>query len=178
MRRGAMLVVIGLFKLAKGTLLVAFALALLRVGHDGLAAALAQWATHLHIDPDGHYFGGAVRAIAAVDARQLELVRAGLVVYGAVFLAEGAGLVLRQRWAEYVTVVVTGSFIPLELYEVARRPDGIRVAVWLVNVAIVWYLARGLRPGLPRRSRQARSRWAARRAGGRGTGGGFGGAPR
>ncbi len=38
-----------------------------------------------------------------------------------------------------------GSFIPLELSEIARRPDVARAALCLVNVAIVWYLAPGLR---------------------------------
>jgi len=140
-----MLAAIGLFKLTKGTLLVALALELLRVGRDGLAGVLAQWATRLHIDPDGRYFGRALQAIAALDWRQLELARAGLFVYGALFLTEGTGLVLRKRWAEYFTVIVTGSLIPLEVYEIARRLDGLRITVCLLNVAIVWYLARGLR---------------------------------
>ncbi|PYN77642.1 MAG: hypothetical protein DMD96_23070 [Candidatus Rokuibacteriota bacterium] len=67
--------------------------------------------------------------------------------YSALFLSEGIGLLLRKRWAEYFTVIVTGSLIPLELYEIARRPTGVRVAVSLLNVSIVWYLARGLRRG-------------------------------
>jgi len=140
-----MLSVIGLFKLTKGALVVALALGLLRLGQEGLAGALARWATRLHFDPDGRHFARAVGAIAALDGQQLRVVSAVLCVYGALFLTEGTGLVLRRRWAEYFTVIVTGSFIPLELYEIARRPDAIRVAVCLVNVAIVWYLARGLR---------------------------------
>ena len=67
--------------------------------------------------------------------------------YSALFLSEGIGLLLRKRWAEYFTVIVTGSLILLELYEIARRPTGVRVAVSLLNVSIVWYLARGLRRG-------------------------------
>ena len=42
---------------------------------------------------------------------------------------------------------MTGSFVPLELYESARRPGALRIAVLLVNLAIVWYLARSLRRG-------------------------------
>jgi hypothetical protein len=58
-------------------------------------------------------------------------------------------LLLRKRWAEYVTLAVTASFIPLELYEILRHPDAIRVAIGLVNVTIVWYLARGLARRMP-----------------------------
>ena len=99
----------------------------------------------MHVDPDGRYFGRAVAWIAVLDDHRLQVVDAGPLAYGALFLAEGIGLVLRQRWGEYVTVIVTGFFIPLELYEITRHPDRIRVAVALVNVAIVWCLARGLR---------------------------------
>src|SRR6267378_8504451 len=59
----AMLMVIGIFKLLKGALVVALALGVLRLGQEGLAGALAQWATRLHIDQDGRHFARAVRAI-------------------------------------------------------------------------------------------------------------------
>jgi len=149
-----MLVLIGVFKLAKGILVVALALNLLRAGPEGLVADATRWATRLHIDPDGRHFGRLVHAVAGLDGRRLQVAGAALFAYGALFLIEGTGLVLRRRWAEYFTVIVTGSFIPLELYEITRRPDGIRVAVCLVNVAIVWYLARGLRRMRPRTVRR------------------------
>ena len=41
----------------------------------------------------------------------------------------------------------TASLIPVDLYAIARRADWIRVAVTLINVGIVWYLARGLGQG-------------------------------
>ena len=70
-------------------------------------------------------------------------------------LTEGTGLLLRQRWAEYFTVVVTGSFIPLELYELARHVTVLRLIVIGINVAIVWYLIAALRRGGTERARQA-----------------------
>src|SRR5882724_10745507 len=135
-----MLSVIGLFKLTKGALVVALALGLLRLGQEGLAGALARWATRLHFDPDGRHFARAVGAIAALDGQQLRVVSAVLCVYGALFLTEGTGLVLRRRWAEYFTVIVTGSFIPLELYEISRHVSTTRLTIVGINVAVVWYL--------------------------------------
>ena len=49
------------------------------------------------------------------------------------------GLLLRQR-AEYLTVIATGLLLPLEVYEIARRPNALRVAVLLANLAILAYL--------------------------------------
>jgi uncharacterized membrane protein (DUF2068 family) len=143
--RAAVLRIIGLIKLAKGGLLVAAGLELLRVGQNGVGSALAGSAMRFHVDPDGRYVRRAVQSIAGLDGHHLEVVSTGLVAYGALFLLEGTGLVLRKRWGEYVTILITGSFIPLELYEIMRHPDWIRAAVAFVNIAIVWYLARGLR---------------------------------
>lgn len=146
------LVVIGAFKLAKGLVLIALGLGLLGLGHDNVADLVESGAAQLHVDPDDRYLGRAVQAILALDERRLKAVTAGLFVYAAVFLTEGVGLLLRKRWAEYFTAIVTGSLIPLELYEVWRHPGAVRVAVLLGNVAIVWYLAQRLR----RRRRRSR----------------------
>ena len=55
---------------------------------------------------------------------------------------EGIGLWLRQYWAEWFTVIATGSLIPLELYETLLRFGWIKLATLLANVAIVAYLVR------------------------------------
>ena len=52
---------------------------------------------------------------------------------------------LRRRWAEYLTVVATGSLLPLELYEVARKFSVLRVGVLAINLAIVAYVIARLR---------------------------------
>ena len=54
--------------------------------------------------------------------------------------AEGIGLLLHRRWAEYLTVVATGLLMPPEVYEIAQKPNALRVAVLVVNVAILVYL--------------------------------------
>lgn len=144
---GGTLVVIGVFKLVKGVLLLVLAVGLVRLGHDDLADLVARWTTQLHIDPEGRHLGRAVQALAALDDRRLRAITAGMVVYAAVFLTEGIGLLLRKRWAEYFTAILTGSLVPLEFYELARHPGGVRVAVLVANVAIVWYLVRRLRRG-------------------------------
>src|SRR5262249_6931006 len=78
--------------------------------------------------------------LSLVPPRTLEAVSAGTAVYAILLLTEGVGLWLQQRWAEYFTVVVTASLIPLELYEVAGRPTVTNFAVLGSNIAIVAYL--------------------------------------
>ena len=64
--------------------------------------------------------------------------------FGYAFLmgTEGIALYLRRPWARWFTIIATSSLIPLELYEIARRPHLTRVAVLVANVAIVAYLWR------------------------------------
>jgi len=86
---------------------------------------------------------GPVRLIQnALNARQhtLVLVAAGVLAYGALQLLEGLGLWLMRRWGEYVAVVGTAVFIPLEVYELVERVTWLRVAAMVVNVAAVIYI--------------------------------------
>jgi uncharacterized membrane protein (DUF2068 family) len=135
---------IGGFKLAKGLLLLALGVGALRLLHQDVGDVLASWTAQLHVDPENRYVDRALSVLWSLDERKLKAIGAGTFVYAALLLTEGTGLLLRQRWAEYFTVIVTGSFIPLELYELAKHVTLTRLVVIAINVLIVWYLVRRL----------------------------------
>jgi uncharacterized membrane protein (DUF2068 family) len=60
--------------------------------------------------------------------------------YAAVFAVEGVGLWMEKRWAEWLTVIITSSLIPLELWEIFYRPTIGKVLILLANIAVVAYL--------------------------------------
>lgn len=62
--------------------------------------------------------------------------------YAAVFATEGIGLWLRKHWAEWFTVIATGSLVPFEIYETLHAFGWLKLLVLLANVAIVIYLVR------------------------------------
>jgi uncharacterized membrane protein (DUF2068 family) len=62
--------------------------------------------------------------------------------YAAIFATEGTGLWLRKHWAEWFTVIATGSLIPFEVYEIFHKFNVLKVGALLANVAIVVYLVR------------------------------------
>lgn len=70
----------------------------------------------------------------------LLLVAAGVLAYAILQYAEGIGLWLLKRWGEYVAVVGTSAFIPLEVYELVDKATWFKVVLFLVNVAAVFYL--------------------------------------
>ena len=64
-----------------------------------------------------------------------------LILYALIEGAEGVGLAMRRRWAEYLIVFATGLLIPYEVWEVVHKVTLFRVGSLALNIAIVAYLA-------------------------------------
>lgn len=144
---------IALFKLIKALLLVAIALGALSLRRHG---PLDPWIHALLFDPHGRYVHRALERISGLDARQLDEIALGSMVYAAVFAVEGVGLMLRRSWAEVLTLLITTSFIPLEVYELVAHRTWLKLGVIAANLAIVVYLVRRLRRERRPRREQAR----------------------
>jgi uncharacterized membrane protein (DUF2068 family) len=132
---------IGLFKLFKGISLLIVGFGLLKLLHRDIGTVVDHWIEVLRVDPDNRFVHRALLRIFNVTPKQLKELSAGTFLYAGIFLTEGTGLVLRKHWAEYMTLISTGLFIPLEVYEIYRHFTWVKVAVTVVNVLIVWYLA-------------------------------------
>lgn len=61
-------------------------------------------------------------------------------IYALLFTTEGVGLWAGWRWAEWLTVVMTASLIPLEAIELVRHLLWTRAAILIANLAILAYL--------------------------------------
>jgi uncharacterized membrane protein (DUF2068 family) len=142
--RDALIRLIGVFKLVKALLLIAVGIGALslRHNHDG---AIGGWIHALVFDPHGRLFHEAIEKVSGLDTRQLAGIAIGSLVYAAVFAVEGVGLLLRRGWAEVLTVIITTSFIPLEIYELIEHGSWRKIGVIVVNALIVVYLVRRLR---------------------------------
>jgi uncharacterized membrane protein (DUF2068 family) len=139
--RGDRLVgVIGVFKLMKSAVLGVLGVSgLLGLPERFVRPALRalQWTGAM----SGHHAvrGAIVKLLSTSDQALRDLSIAGL-CYAAVFAVEGVGLIRRRRWAEWLTVAVTASFMPLEIYELVRHPGAGKVVALAINAAIVAYL--------------------------------------
>lgn len=141
-RGDRVVVLIGVFKLLKSVLLIAIGAAALRgVPAAALERALdaSGWTGAL----SGHRtVRVAVVKLLSMDAHTLRDLGIACLCYAAVFLVEGVGLLRRRRWAEWLTVVVTVSFIPVEVYELVRHRGAGELAALAINAAIAVYLVR------------------------------------
>jgi uncharacterized membrane protein (DUF2068 family) len=82
----------------------------------------------------------SIENVLHAKSSTLNLVASGLLFYGALQVLEGVGLWSLKRWGEYVAVVGTTLFVPLEVYELTEKISWLKVAVLAINVAAVLYL--------------------------------------
>ena len=116
-RRNRVIAVIGVFKLVKAALLITLGIAGLAAVPSDLAHRVRHFASWLGISPGRHALAHFLGKLSAFDDHMARKLAVASLCYAAVFLVEGIGLLSRQRWAEWLTVVVTASFIPIEIYE-------------------------------------------------------------
>jgi uncharacterized membrane protein (DUF2068 family) len=131
---------IGWFKIVKGVLLLITVLGLVSLLHRDVATVIEKWIRTLRFDPENKFAHALLAKVGPWDDHSREIVGAGTLAYAALFLTEGIGLLLRERWAEYLTAIATGSFIPFELYILFHEATVMKGLLLAVNVAIVWYL--------------------------------------
>ena len=136
---------IALFKLLKGVLLIALGVAALKLLHKDLASLVENWVGVLGLDQNSRFVGRALLAAAALTPNRVRDLIVGSFLYGGLFLTEGIGLWMLKRWAMWFTVIITGSFLPLEIYELARHPTVGKVGILVVNLLFAVYLARRIR---------------------------------
>lgn len=112
-------------------------------GLDGVANWVIE---QFNLDSGSSFLRHAAYALVlrfmGISHGSLEELAAGLFIYGAIEGSEAVGLVLRRRWAEYLVVLATAFFIPLEVLELAAKPTFLKAATLIINVVVVVYLVR------------------------------------
>jgi len=78
-----------------------------------------------------------VRAATAGHVKLLAVAMFGDAILSAV---EGLALQAGRWWAPWLVVIATGLLLPWEVWELIRRPAWGRVAILVINIAVVVYL--------------------------------------
>jgi uncharacterized membrane protein (DUF2068 family) len=139
-RRSIGLTIIAVGKLLKTASLLVLGVVALTLARGSPQHALVHWANLIRIDPNNHFVHHAIAKLAGTTPHRLHELGLGTFLYAALFATEGLGLWFQKRWAEYFTIGITGSFIPLEVFELIRHPSGAKVVMLALNIAAVAYL--------------------------------------
>jgi len=129
-----------LLKAAAGGAIGVVLLVFLLRGTEAGAATLAQFVMD-HVSR-----AWALKAATAIvvtgTTAHLKIATVGAFADAALSTVEGLALRAGRWWAPWLVVIATGSLIPWEAIQAVRRPGGVRIAILLVNTAVVLYLLR------------------------------------
>lgn len=108
--------------------------------HDRVVAAAAALTgtTTTHVASTG--LTHDVERLFSLNSDRLHLFAAVALLYAAVEGIEAIGLWRARRWAEYLTLTVTASLLPLEIFELTEHITPFKVVAFVINVAVVIYL--------------------------------------
>ena len=134
------LLAIGIFKLGKSLLFFCIGIGAIHLLHKDLGDEVVRLATALKFDPESRVVSVLLDKVDLIDAHRLREIGLATFAYSALALTEGIGLMLEKVWAEYLTLILTVSFLPWELYELVRRPSWFRLGLLLINLAVLGYL--------------------------------------
>ena len=131
---------IALYKLVKVVLLLGVAYGELKLRDSGMVEKILTWLSERPGGVERRFLTYAVEWFSNLSASRVETLRAITLLYAAVFAVEGIGLWMEKRWAEWLTVIITGSLIPVEAYEIFLGPNIWKLLILLGNILIVVYL--------------------------------------
>jgi uncharacterized membrane protein (DUF2068 family) len=134
------LVLIAVYKFLQAALFLFIGLGARRLLHRDIGDELYALAEHLRFNPESRFVNFILDRASLVNDPMLR--RIGLLAfsYSAVSMAEGIGLYLEKAWGEYLTLIITASFLPWEIFEIFRRQTFFRFGLLAANLLVFWYL--------------------------------------
>ncbi len=156
--------VIAIYKLLHGFFFTAVGVGFLRLRHHDVVDLLNKYVVpwindnivpYVQEKQFGDKMGDWLIQKASLIIPHLTVLAWVAFFYAALFFAEGVGLFMRKIWAEYLVVIVTGSLLPFEIYEIFHKETWWKLVAFACNLLIVFYLIHRIKLDA-RRRQQAR----------------------
>ena len=144
-KRAPTLYAIIAIKLVKGLLFVALAIVAYTLSDNDLPAEYRNLLHLLRLNPERRFFTDLASQIGKISEANVLWVAAGTLVYSLFSLVEGVGLIFRVSWACWMAIIESAFFIPIEVYELVKPSRGSSLMIFVIlviNIVIVWYLAK------------------------------------
>ncbi len=131
---------VAVFEAAKGLLVLALGLGLLRFLHKNLQDIAEQIMRFLHASPGGHISNLFITAASHASDKSLWAFAGAAMVYSLVRFAEAYGLWHDREWAEWFAMLSGALYLPWEMYSLIRHPAPIKWVILLANIVVVLYM--------------------------------------
>lgn len=147
-----LLALIALERGCRGLLLTLLGVYMLTRIHSDWGVTVRHIAQQFGLDPQQHLVAKLIVKAHRLDGSKQLLFSLATLAYGLVEMVEGVGLWLKQRWAEWLTVIVTAALMPVEIRELWIHASVLKALGLAVNALIVVYLVYALRRSSGRHS--------------------------
>lgn len=134
------LILIAVYKGLQALLFFALGFGAMRLLHKDIGDVFDNIREALHFSPESRFVNFLLDKASLVDDPMLRRIGCVAFSYAAVSLAEGTGLYLEKAWGELLTLIITASFLPWEIFEVFHRVTWLRVGLLLINTLVFLYL--------------------------------------
>lgn len=141
-KSSAFLKFIILYKTVMGSVEIVLSVSLFRLYGSDLENAFTGFARYLHLNTENRLIASAIRNLGTIGNDTLIGITVILFLFGVLNFTEAWGLHVRQRWGEWLTVIATSLLIPFEIYEIFIGVTAFKVFILVMNVIIVYYLAK------------------------------------
>jgi len=139
-RHDRWLIIIGSFKILEGLLFVLLGLGVVRLLHRDIGDVLLRAAMALRLDPESHFVNILLDKVELLTPHKMRLISEGIFLKAGLDFVEGIGLAMEKTWAEWLTIGLTASFLPWEIFELAKHFTWVKVGITLLNVLVLIYL--------------------------------------
>jgi len=136
------LVLIAIYKFFHALLFFAIGMGAHRLLHKDIADQIELLAHHLRFNPESRLVNFILEKASLINDPVLRRIGFVAYCYATVTLIEGIGLYLEKTWGEFLTLIITASFLPWEIFEIFHRITWIRVSLLTINILVFVYLLR------------------------------------
>jgi uncharacterized membrane protein (DUF2068 family) len=134
------LVLIAVLKFAQASVFILIGLGAHRLLHKDIADEIELFARHLRFNPESKLINFILDRASLVNDPLLRRIGFAAFGYSALCIAEGLGLYMEKAWGEYLTLAITASFLPWEVFEIYRRLTWLHAGLLIINVLVFVYL--------------------------------------
>jgi len=139
-RHNRLLLLIAVYKLLYALFFVAIGVGAHRLLHKDIADEIDLFARHLRFNPESRLVSFILEKASLINDPVLRRIGLFAYCYATVTLVEGIGLYFEKAWGEFLTLAITASFLPWELFEVIRHIAWIRIGLFAINILVFLYL--------------------------------------
>lgn len=141
-KHNKLLLLIASYKTLQAILFALIGLGARHMLHKDVGDELAAIADHLRFNPESRLVNIVLDRASLLNDPVLRRIGILAFAYSAISYVEGIGLYFERVWAEYLTLIITASFLPLEIVEIFRRQTWFRFSLLGVNLLVFLYLSR------------------------------------